>query len=143
LELGCFGSLFLVEYFFCFKPHNVTQRGYLSRTQQKMSIKTIFNKLTSAAANERKAAVHAELKQREQLHQQKKARAAKQAALLRLANEKKRQAAEASRTEMAKFRLTSQQRTELQQVCKMLGCSESAFLRDAVAEAVAVLRLND
>jgi hypothetical protein len=44
---------------------------------------------------------------------------------------------------MAKFRLTSQQRTELQQVCKMLGCSESAFLRDAVAEAVAVLRLND
>lgn len=67
----------------------MAQRGYLSRTQQRMSIKTIFNKLTSAAATERKAAVHAELKQREQLHQQKKARAAKQAALLRLANEKK------------------------------------------------------
>jgi hypothetical protein len=133
----------LLNTFSVLSPYNVAQRGYLSRTQQRMSIKTIFNKLTSATATERKAAVHAELKQREQLHQQKKARAAKQAALLRLANEKKRQTAEASRTEMAKFRLTSQQRTELQQVCKMLGCSESAFLRDAVAEAVAVLHLND
>lgn len=108
-----------------------------------MSIQTIFNKLTSAAATERKAAVHAELQQRERLHQKKKATAAKQAALVRLANEKKRQTAEASRTEMAKFRLTSQQRTDLQQVCKMLECSESAFLRDALAEAVAVLHLND
>lgn len=108
-----------------------------------MSIKTIFNKLTSAAATERKAAVHAELKARERIHQQKKAIAARTAARQRMAAEKKREAAETARTEFATYRITSQQRTELKQVCQMLGCSESAFLRDAVREAVAVLRLND
>ena len=101
--------------------------------------KRIMSRLAEAAGEERKKAVQAEFLRKQEEYRLKKAQEAKEATQKRIAAEKKRQEAEQARTEFGRFRMTAQERTELQAVCKTLNVSESQFLRDSVREAVMLL----
>lgn len=104
-----------------------------------MSANRVMQRLAEVASEERKKAIQAEFLQKQKDYQAKKAEEAKAAAVRRMAAEKKRNQPEEARTEFGKFRMTAQERTELQAVCKTLNVSESQFLRDSVREAVMLL----
>jgi hypothetical protein len=99
----------------------------------------VLHRLNDAAAKERKKAVQAEFLKKQEAYRTKKAEEAKASMLKRISAEKKRNAAEEARIEFGKFRMSSQERTELKAVCQTLGISESQFLRDSVREAVMLL----
>ena len=88
---------------------------------------------------ERKKTVQGEFLKKQEAYRNQKAQEAREAMLSRIAAEKKRSQAEQARTEFGRFRMTEQERVELQAVCKALTVTESQFLRDSVREAVMLI----
>ena len=88
---------------------------------------------------ERKKTVQAEFLKRQQTYRNLKAQEAREAMLSRITAEKKRNAPAEARNEFGRFRMTEQERVELQAVCKALTVTESQFLRDSVREAVMLI----
>ena len=117
----------------------ILKNWLFKKDQNTMSANRAMRRISEAASEERKKTVQAEFLQKQKAYQAKKAEEAKAAAVRRMAAEKKRNQPEEARTEFGKFRMTAQERTELQAVCKTLNVSESQFLRDSVREAVMLL----
>ena len=87
----------------------------------------------------RKKAVQAEFLLKQEAYRSLKAQEAREAMLSRIAAEKKRNTPEDARTKFGHFRMSEQERVELQAVCKSLNITESQFLRDSVREAVMLI----
>lgn len=121
------------------KPPQCATHRLFRKDQNTMSANRAMRRIAEATSEERKKTIQAEFLQKQKAYQAKKAEEAKAAAVRRMAAEKKRNQPEEARTEFGKFRMTAQERTELQAVCKTLNVSESQFLRDSVREAVMLL----
>jgi hypothetical protein len=88
---------------------------------------------------ERKKTVQGEFLKKQEAYRNQKAQEAREAMLSRITAEKKRNAPTEARNEFGRFRMTEQERVELQAVCKALTVTESQFLRDSVREAVMLI----
>ena len=88
---------------------------------------------------ERKKAVQGEFLKKQEAYRNQKAQEAREAMLSRIAAEKKRNTPAEARTKFGHFRMSEQERVELQAVCKALTVTESQFLRDSVREAVMLI----
>jgi chemotaxis methyl-accepting protein methylase len=88
---------------------------------------------------ERKKTVQAEFLKKQEAYRNQKAQEVREAVLSRIAAEKKRNTPAEARNEFGRFRMTEQERVELQAVCKALTVTESQFLRDSVREAVMLI----
>jgi chemotaxis methyl-accepting protein methylase len=87
---------------------------------------------------DKKRAVQAAFVEKERAYRLAKAEEAKKAMLARVAAQPKRNTSDNAR-QGVNFRMSTQEREELQAVCRVLKINESQFLRDAVRESVMVL----
>lgn len=99
----------------------------------------VLKHIEKGTEQERKKTVQAEFLKKQEAYRSLKARKAREAMLLRIAAEKKRNTQAEARNEFGRFRMTEQERVELQAVCKALTVTESQFLRDSVREAVMLI----
>ena len=88
---------------------------------------------------QRKKTVQAEFLLKQEAYRSLKAQEAREAMLSRIAAEKKRNTSADARTKFGHFRMSEQERVELQAVCRALDLTESQFLRDSVREAVMLI----